>query len=1538
MTPDHDDCEASSDAPALTGLRDILLEVVPAGASGFEGLVVHTLAAVTGLAFRLARSGSQFGRDASSDPSPFAIAVEAKRYRAPLRLEDLAGKAVLAADELADRIELWVLCATIEVGDDVVLKLHEILERRGITALALDWTSGPIPRLAALLAIGRDATLEWFERHAPEDSSDVRRALDEVRGNPSFEAQAADLRRRLSAPEMGLDAVRRASARWNRRCFDDARASRVAFGQVITIEDRTSPPVARPALEREFTNALHASSPGSVIVVHGDEGCGKTWLVAAACSTLPEEPILIFAAGRRGDRLDPADPLRTLVSLIAEQAQVADLDSAGWLRRLERWKRDGGQGALRFVLVIDGLNERSRMPWADILMAFAPQIESLGGRIVATTRSAFWRRDVAPRLGCGLPVHEVTVGDYTEEELREVLEGAGLGNADMPPRVRRFLCNPRVCSVALRMRTRLNLQAGDLTIERLLLDYWRYRLEDRGDLVAHRVSEFEKLLRSHARAWLAHPDRAFDRDEWLELSGAASRGDRLRFVDDLTEIEEGRFLQVAGDDSYAFRSETLPFALALLLHHELKQELAAPDADADECVARAVDPIRGFDAVADALGAAVGLCCLDARFPPVGRAALLRAWLRLQNVGDTAIEAMASYVPSDAALFLDVAESREVRRGSLRADLVVELLLRAVDDPRCQGALYERVVRWLGVWCRTSDDDWIRDADAKEQRRAARKTRIDGALSAFTLTEREVFAARCVETPEPTSLPFPRVVARLLAGRPLVRFVPGLLAWALTRAVVADDHEGTDELTWVVLLNEVDPEETASAIRALVEPLTVGASEPVRRAAATMLDLVADPESARVAAELVPREPMSILRSVTRFCETNPHDPDAPPGLNLAEARASLSQIAPSDVCSTFSTTIDDHVLEQLVPALARFEPALIVSFLREVVHSAPDRSGMPLRQLALQVPKWSPLLDDVGRAVVEAVCRRLARERQLVPADADFAVAKLAAAVLPHLGARAQLDFLRSLAGPLPAYLFLGRAVRPLDAATLEAALEDARTTAFPEQVHRTLFFASASRSPLTRRSREIVIEQLAGSDERLAGAASWVVCDLDDPDLNAMVVDIAGALPTGTAQSWRSGAIATAVAQQGRLDLIRFVAPAYVAYVAGVTGGCALDAAMDAIEKALRRLLLPVRAVAPSTMTITVGPDRRGPGEWRSFEEIPKSRSGPETLAEFTEQFDRPDAQKIQRHAEERERLRKQIADFESALTAEGAEALLDSPPRRELAVRLADRDPVRVGAWLDEIAATRDAAALGRVRNLAAVIAGGYAAHDAEKSATVLRRLRASWSPVRIIVGRAAVGVIEQAVFSAPRGDVFDGLRAETIAEAMNDAALETVVAAEELGEAHSWLDAYVEESLHAATPPACARALAVAGLRSPNPQSDDVLRRDWGPGHLGNVAGASAENYRRHTWALRWFELARGSVDSIDFWRYGQLAVEVADWRLVGVMEGCERTDMLDRFGAELFERVVRRAEKRSQERERTLFGHPAPARELSDLLVARRRGT
>ena len=216
-------------------LREVLLHIGPVGDDGFEGLLAEALAAFSGLIFRLARSGSQFGRDGSSPSAPFAIAIEGKRYDGDLRLEDLAGKVVVAGYALEGRIDVWALGATSEVGDETLAKLTDILEEQGITLLPFDWAARPLPPMAVLLAAAKTVTLAWFQGHHPAvDGLKIAVQLDEIAADASFEGQVKLLSDAVSRASVGLDALRRRSGEWLRRRLADRRMSQLAFGQYIT--------------------------------------------------------------------------------------------------------------------------------------------------------------------------------------------------------------------------------------------------------------------------------------------------------------------------------------------------------------------------------------------------------------------------------------------------------------------------------------------------------------------------------------------------------------------------------------------------------------------------------------------------------------------------------------------------------------------------------------------------------------------------------------------------------------------------------------------------------------------------------------------------------------------------------------------------------------------------------------------------------------------------------------------------------------------------------------------------------------------------------------------------------------------------------------------------------------------------------------------------------------------------------------------------------------------------------------------------------
>ena len=1528
---------------AIGTIRSNLLRLKPAGPDGFEGLAATAAAALSQLTIRLAKSGLQFGRDASSSPSDhFAVALEAKLYKDALSLEDLAGKTLLAEIRLGGRADVWMIASTGELGDETVIQLTDILEDKGVTLLALDWAARPLPPLAVFLAAARPSVISWLSaRTTHVDADELDRALEAVESHVAYAGAAQGLEQSLQAAHVGLDALRRRNAEWVRKRLQDPKLSRRSFGQLVTVAAPTAPAIVRGAVLDKLSASIRADPDDySITVVQGEEGVGKTWLVAQWWAAQSAPPILVLFTGRAADRLNPAEPLSALAYLLAEQEERRDPAAlAKWERRLRRWKGEGVAAALRFLVVLDGLNEHALLPWSELISALAPEVQALGGRLVVTTRTGFWRRDVVPRLGTSVAIEEVTVKAYDDAELAAVLATRGRDRSQLPKAVGDFIRNPRICAVALDLLDRLVLTGDELTVERLLLEYWRSRLEERGDAVAHNVEDFHKVLREHARAWLAVPRRVFDRDDWSRYSGVAKRLGLERALKDLHDIEEGRFLSEiqAEPGAYGFRDEALPFALALLINQDLTQA-ETRGASVKDALEQMLEPVRGFDQLADIIVASAGLACMAERTPPQVCEILVRAWLGLQNVRDETFEAMAAYVPARPTAFLDVAELPADRIDPVRrGHSLTGLLLYRRDHPAVTAALTERLPRWLGGWSRRARIHFRGDDQA--QRQVRHQSAVEASLAALASDEMDYFRAVTEETSMPPEMALPSLAARLIASRSQATYAAGMVGWGLATAVAGDYPDGQEDLAWSVRLNEIDWMDVRIGVAAQVERLKDAQTPIVRSGVARAMRLVGDERSSAEADALSPLTFYPGWHRADLFCDTDPFDPGSEMPSNLDNARAALQRTEPATTWLHMSHTSEDHDLELAAPGLTRFDPAPLFARFRSIVGTMPERTGLALRQLGWRLPWLSPLFGEVEiEAVRTALNAVLTEPGRLASDDLNWISGQLVEALLPHLDAEAQLDLILALPPGTPLYVNLRRGLKPLPAERLETRLEAARdNTSEMGAFTRTLFHASGSSAALTARTRDIVANAFFDGDNLISWAAADIVRSADDLDLDLIVVSKAverlEPVEDDDTAFARARAITLAVVRTRRVDAVDILPVRFLGAAVDELGGPALDRIGDAVQAALERLSKPIKAEAPPNFAnyFQTSRDDLEAVSWLEATPFEGELDPHEAFRELAnpEQASRASAA---RHKAALERIHAYRRD----LAAEGASVLLSSPPRTAL-VALARHQPRRVEGWMGAIVRESDEITLNQVRNLGLAIAAAGVELDPNLAATLLEKLRDRSSVANVVVGEAQTPLYLDLLFGAGEFEVLGGLRREVFDSAYSDEALETATVAAEAAGASAWLDRYIADLLASPTPGHQARGLTISAFRRSRALSFD---RSLATGFMGDVVKHAHTVAQSALHARHWLDLAIRTPDPTEFWRFAHLAEGTVDRVVLSEMEETDPFEFagtpMKLFGADLIERLRKAAKDRSAKRKEMLFGIKAPSKELLVALSDRER--
>lgn len=1505
---------------SYAGLRTLVTKWNPAaGPTGFEGLVAIALSSVSGLSFRLSASGAQFGRDAASNPAPFAIAMEAKRYTNKIPLQELVAKAALAGFALAGRIDVWVLAATVEVGEGSIDNLSALLDGHGITLLALDWGSIGLPRLATLLAAARADILPWIEKiKGSKLRAEFESELNAVVDDPLFPASLDELARELSAPHLGLDALRAANAAWMQEKFADRNASQATFNQYIAPLDPQRPMIERPEMLSKMQSAIMEWDTHDLVAVLGVEGVGKTWLVAQWWLANSSAPIMLISAGRIADLLRVDRPaLDMLASMLAlQQGRRDEAAIVRWRRRLENWRLSKQSlSAPRFCVLLDGLNETSGKAWAGILRELAPTVRELGGVLVVTCREGYWTREIERRSRGLLDPFVVTVSEYDDGELERVLSRKALSPSQLPAQVRTFIRNPRICDLALGLLDQLG---GDepLTIERLLLEYWHARLVERGDLLGHDSRDFAKLLMAHAEAYRSQPGMIFDRDEWLRYSGAANRNDGRNLRDDLSDIEEGRFFNSA-DGSYVFRPEALRFALGLLIVNEIRPTLAVSNDAIGEHAQRIIDAVRGFDAVAEIVASAIGIAALDPSFHDRGVAALILAWLSLQNLTDHAHAGVSVYASVRPNAFLDAFEQRDSERDDGR---LLDILLDCRDEQPMRQALEIRISKWLGVWSRLMDL-WGAEAGQIQKRQNDRQAKIDANLASLSETETALFHSRCEEHEKPSGLA--GSAALMLTGIPQAQFAPGIVGYALASSIAHDFHSPWEQLAWALRLNRLDYPATEAAVRAELRPLMEASATPkAKLAAADALNLLGSSEAAIDAARFWVAPPSEIWRRVEHFCETDPLDPTSQNPSNISYAIDKVAAIDVAKIWNHMGRTGEDHDLEMATPGLTRFSPGELLAVLRAIVLSTRSRSGLQLRQLGWQLPGLSPLFGAAEIAEVTATLSRFEEAGHgITEDDLNFVTAVYVESLLPHCDANGQFDLLLSLPVRIPCYLRFRQKAKPVDEETAERRLREAEKSNEIRWVSRTLLLLSGNRTPLNEVSRKIVARYLLHEDSAVASAAADVATNAEDSGLDDLVLALDP--PPLEKRTWKRGcfgrAYASAVVRRKRADLMVNVDPEYVGTVASQLGDAAVDYLAKAIGESVDRLCKPINVEAPADAEIKLELD--GEAEMSVFN-IDQREVRSKTLEEFFDRLKAESEDKGGRAFNERQRdLHNQFDAFMEGLAFENASTMANAPCLEGLS-ELADRSPHQMGAWIERMLAEPNIRIRRQVQNLGFTLARAYSSKDPHLSARLFQHLWTAEPIVTVLVGRAKIPLRLLTLFTATDSEPIDTIRTQEFRSALDDRQIERLVAAAEVAGQHAWLTEFVDRMLNSPMPADHALGITVAGLRHSNLHSEGCLARDWSGPFLGVAAEAARYAYERNIWTIHWLELALGA-SSEDYWRYSTLAAACADRRVLtwgdfARVRLCERE-----FGGDLASAMAKHSDKISEKREKTLYGLKKP---------------
>ncbi len=988
-----------------------LLDLKPTGPTGFEGLIRELLECWTGQLFRLARAGSQSGKDATSDsPSGIIIAAEMKRYgqESTLNRRELLGELVEAIQGLPN-LDLWVLATTTEIGDKEVEGIKKQSEQEGIESLLLDSREDGSGYLKAFCARYPDIIKNFCNKNNQDiNIEELELSINSIQSHANYERTIKQLSEKLNAAVFGFNGARSKVFQWLRQHIDSHIESMSAFQQDIGLNDKKRrEPIIRTSLNAQFNSWWENRNANSAhAVLLGEEGTGKTWAAMAWLSSRFDGktgPILLPVTSAQLSGTSNIDEL-IIETLIKRCGKTETF----WKKRLNGWMNRPEIDGPLFLLYLDGLNEKPNLPWRNLITQ--ANSSDWYGRVAIfmSSRKEFYQTKIAS-LDSG--VKEIETTGYDDAELKQELDLASVPNSVViPEEMRSLIRKPRYCDLALRYFADL-LNSGDLTIERLLYQDYKERMAKKLNLPVT-DDDFNQILCALAKKHM-NGIHSFGKTDIATILPSADASGAI-----MQEIIDGGLLVKTDQISTPYRVEIrrLVYGLGMLMADQVSSEQRA---SIDEYLAVAetwLEPHPDMELKVTIVGAATFISIMNKDYPVNARRALLLLWIGSRNMTDLQEKAVSAYLPDcaqDIIAITDVFWSSEKDNG-VAQERLARAFLKHRDDSKIKPILIDACKRWMSYiningqpFERSSNKDNISELRQGLFKRLGQEVATGDSIT--------FHGRRFLIIEDDHILRLTRFAMFLISDGDRLSFIEAFFQWAISRRLMGR-HSEFDEAAWIIRLTDEDLWPT---FEPTLTQMMLSGDETLKKAARLLLDCIGN----RPANELIEknlrdlypattfqieyqRDPYASIFSLSSRDDYEPcmarndlplhhivnkiekylADPDitAPASfiLRLNEATQSLPV---AGYHASFGRTVEDHQIETFMPVLARFAFQNLGELMRQAVHSLDQRNEEGIRQLLIYLPEQGIVLHEPEIAILDKILAMYHRKACIWPEHANY-------------------------------------------------------------------------------------------------------------------------------------------------------------------------------------------------------------------------------------------------------------------------------------------------------------------------------------------------------------------------------------------------------------------------------------------------------------------------------------------------------------------------------------------------------------------------
>ena len=1332
----------------------------------------------------------------------------------------------------------------------------------------------------------------------------------------------------FNTPTIESDNAAKANIEWLTTGFSDKIRARNQFGQPLSPNDSTSiKTLNRTTLINELRPYLTGPMDKKVVFVLGSEGCGKTWIVAQCWLALSQKPLMIFLTPETfKESMAENDITELLIIKLIEQTddKPSEVKRKFWDGCLERWQRNPNVKFPQLIVIIDGINQKPSFNWGRIINKVGAVLEVIGGRLIITSRTHYYRDRIKNRLI--LPTFEIIVPEWTPVDRDEILRNYYIKPPELHAATAQSLLNPRLLGIAIELFHKDCIEdLEELSVSRLLFEH--IRTSELDAPTQQPVGLFVRGLKEHAQMIIDRKQQKLEDD--LNI-----------FDNDTHAVADGRFYQpVKGEpEKYKLVDDGLTLALGFSVVDRLRTAKRNSH-DLDAALTTLLEPIGALDSTSDVILAALTVTVVadDDQYIPDIAVALVKGFAGLQNPDQTKFVTFIgltknkplSFINAAHDLCLDGANQQNfdwIQYAIIEASKITHIWFEIASEIRCWLSVYSLLPE-LRMQSHLSLDSLERVQAERENIEQA----INEKIQMLSKDERDVLNRLHREDGDINALT--RLGLYVLAGKPLETFAESFVNWSFSTALNSDYAVPRNDLIHLISLNLLDWQKTKIALLEASAPLRdINTSITGKRALVTILratgDSDDDEESSAILAELRKDQPsFKNWRLIEKFCSTDPCDPVSIEPDNITQTATQYAAMDVNNLRQGLGHTHEDLLFDDARTGMARFRPVEAVAKHCELVENILKRSEYTLRQGLFELRKHNVLLTNMQAHELIKRWRKVKKDESLnnlTKQDSWIVSQYLLLLAFPFLNALEQTQILLLVEEDENILLDLINVMSALDEIAFDRLFNEARKNKNEYKQYLLLIMAKSTNTPLSIEVRQYIPSLVNAQSERLRSEALGFVATLRDKDMLSIVArsnwNAAHAKTENCNEEWNGS---KALLEAAVIDLIDHqevldrISPR-------LYGRAALMLNIEARREIAQRINISIEKTIEISATL-VAPDIEleihSTGlDWPNFLRI-SDKATPdmnvmEAMKRFNETFLNFDERQKQNHDA--------FVNFKKTLTKAKASIILDELEMKEFAAIVAV-DKCIADKWYTLFIDLTDSH-LSVVHNLILLLAYALSSKEPDKAKLLFKKCRDSKPIVKRIFGLAGIEFDAMIIWAAERNSTIDEQRIKRLDEAETDHDISLEVLAALLNHQQDFLVNYVSEKLERIEPAEIARGIMVVGLSDTNEFNSNVLSRyENSSGLIGQAHKAAKYAYERNNWTRHWFAKMCAASEPNDFWRNSVLFNKITDGRFEIWRNEYTRVNTPIMTYEESRECLENRYKRWKELRKKTLFGNDAPAR-------------